>query len=119
MRDWQTRLAALLLMLVLPLQGLAASLSPMLCHTEEHHAAAAGASGHDKSHQHHGTDTVPVGEQNDTSDYAGHLCCSIAFAAVPMVTAGTTPLKPTLHTFPDPVSPPLFVPERLRRPPRT
>lgn len=119
MRYWQSKFMVLLLMLILPLQGLAASLSPMLCHTEAHHVAADSAPGHDKGHPHHGTDTVPAGEQNGTSDYAGHLCCSIAFAAVPMVSAGTTPLEPTLYTSPDPVSPPLFVPERLRRPPRT
>ena len=119
MRSWQTRAATLLLMLILPFQGLAASLSPMLCHTEEHHAAADSVSGHYNGHPHHSTDTVPAGEQNSTSDYAGHLCCSIAFAAVPMVTAGTTPLEPTFYTLPDSVSPPLFVPERLQRPPRT
>jgi len=118
MQTWNTRLAALLLMLVLPLQGLAASLSPMLCHTEEHHAAIDRAHGDSNDHHHHGTDTVPAGEQNGTADYAGHLCCSIAFVAVPMVTAGTSPLEPTLYTSPDAVSPPLFVPERLRRPPR-
>lgn len=119
MQSWKRKLAALLLMLILPLQGLAASLSPMLCHAAKNDSAATSVADHGEAHNHHGTDTAPAQESSGTSDYAGHLCCHLVFSTVPAMAVNAALPESSVYSSPDPDSPPLFVPERLRRPPRT
>jgi hypothetical protein len=118
MKSWKSRIAALMLLLVLPLQGLAAALAPLHCYTQKPAIESAVLSGaHDEAAHHgHGSDHAPAGQGN--SDYTGHLCCHLAFTAVPAIAIPAIPAEPTAYVALASATASLFVPERLRRPPR-
>ncbi len=81
--------AALVLLVVMPLQGIAASLTESLCSSASSpmQIQAPGDHNHDSHagvpHEHDGS---------ETSTYSGHLCCHHFFAAIPVVApdAGAT-----------------------------
>ena len=111
------KVLALSLLLILPIQGIAAALGPILC---------AGSDGHHSmgvdSHS-HGDDGVPHSHDNKdgpVSDESAvsHLCCHHFSAGVPFAFEELLDLTPTLASRS--VVPPhkLFIPEQPQRPPR-
>lgn len=114
-------------LLVMPLHGIAATLTVLLCHGDaQAHAAHAGAghdhTGHDhdghpqpSTHQHgHGD---PAGSDDSSAGSAFHLCCNLT-ASVPPSTSIVTQLPefPVRALAPE-ILHDLFVPELPQRPP--
>lgn len=121
MTDWRKKFAVFLLLL-LPLQALAASLSALTCHTgvahhgmtshsDLDHGSAPDGHVHDHStpHEHDG---------DASADHSGHLNCHHVFSAMPVATVVNAPSA--LPAFDSSLSLlyTLFVPERPQRPPR-
>jgi hypothetical protein len=115
MQSWSGRFAVLTLLLVLPLQGVAATLSHLLC-------SSSPAVEHMSSGQHHdGGNDDGIAREHESSDtgpgHAGHLSCHQVSSAPPtlsvMVFAGDLPVyEPAIFSAPS-----LFVPEQPQRPP--
>ncbi len=108
-----------LLLLVMPLQGFAASLSHLLCSPSSSAIETTSSSYHHDgdsnevaSHEHNDNDS---GNSNDS--HAGHLSCHQLSSALPdiavTVFAGNLSVfVPTIFVLPS-----LFFPEQLQRPP--
>lgn len=112
MNGWWKKFV-LILLLVIPLQGLAATLSTLSCFSAEERATTPSHAyiHHDgPSHQHEG---------DGSKDNSGHPCCNHFFSAVPAVAATAAPSE--LSAFESALSllTTLFVPERPQRPPRS
>lgn len=120
MKSWRKQLAVLVLLLV-PLQAIAASLSAFTCHTGEAHHAAADAHVHDTLQTSHAHDDDGASHQHEgdaSGDRSGHLNCHHVFSGMPTVM--TLSEAPDLPAFESSISLliTLFVPEQPRRPPR-
>ena len=112
------KLALLALLLVLPLQGLAAVIGPLMClNGGEHHSMQTAAPDHEPGAGHHGSSPQDSSDKSG-GDLAGHLECHHGFSGVPMsfepaprsdlpVFQTTLSLLATLH-----------IPELPQRPPR-
>jgi hypothetical protein len=115
------KLLTLLLMLILPLQGLAAAYAPlhqalnpsanaMPCH--EHQGVAAAT--HDAANAEH----APTPDAPRDTDVTNHLCCHQVFTCAP-----SSALTPAAHKFSDvsrfvlPLAT-LYIPDSPDRPPR-
>lgn len=122
MKSWRQKLVVLVLLLV-PLQALAASVSAFNCHADASHQATAdartdahGASQalhtHDDgaSHQHEG---------DPGSDHAGFFNCHHLFSGMPADVIASVPAEPPEFISSLSLLFTLFVPERPQRPPRT
>lgn len=113
--------AVWLLLLALPLQGLAAFTPSARC-TE----APAGHSMHDSSQNHHGAAAVhdhgadhPQQDSDQSTDQAnGHSCCHHVFSGVPSTAIPGTPVPPLAITSRVAALTTLFIPELPPRPPR-
>ena len=112
--SWLNKLVLAAALAVMPLQGVAATLSVLLCHVD---TQAHAGDGHDHSSQpadHH--------DQHPADDDAGsgapyHLCCNFTVATPEAVTLVVAlPDFPVLAFTPDPLHD-LFVPDRPQRPP--
>jgi hypothetical protein len=113
MTTWCRKLALLLALTVMPLQGVAATLSILLCHGEAKmhttHASGSHDQGmhHESQHDEGGTPDSPV----------YHLCCNLTVSAPPVVTLpAMLPDFPVRAFVPDPLHD-LFIPDRPQRPP--
>lgn len=111
------KILLLSLLLVMPIQGIAASVSHMLC------AAPPAAGTMDMGHQHDGAiaahehDHGDSGNNDSSAGHAGHLSCHQLSSALPSVAvtifASNLPVfVPTIFVLPS-----LFFPEQLQRPP--
>lgn len=103
------------LLLVLPLQGLATALTPILCHSDEQQTSV--------SVQAHGSGASsqeePVSDhEGKGADYSGHLCCHHPVAAMPVTLEAFSDSSPPIYVSDLPVWPSLFSPEQQLRPPR-
>jgi hypothetical protein len=129
MQSWHKKFAALMLLLVLPLQGMAAVLMPLACFSTPEHAAQriadpAAHHGADiaNTHQHDahaGTDHHQSSDDGGSGkNYNSHLCCNL-FSAMPasVVTVAASDLPVLTSSISLPLA--LFVPEQPQRPPRT
>ncbi|MBX9812177.1 MAG: hypothetical protein K2Y16_11295 [Burkholderiales bacterium] len=107
------------MLLVMPLQGVAASLSHLLCSPPS--AAEQMVSGH---HHDVGGDNVTPHDHDDSSSndssksHAGHLSCHQVSSAIPSVTVAVfvsnlSVFEPAVFILSS-----LFFPERPQRPPR-
>lgn len=131
-RIFRSALAALLI-LALPLQGLAAFAPATPCGEEHatmhgdttHHAAAdtvknhSTHTGHDQAsagHDHHAPDNSTPAQ--DISFGSGHNCCHHVFTGVPPVAAPTPPEAPNAVMPRVSLLATLFIPELPQRPPR-
>jgi hypothetical protein len=113
MTPWRRKLVLVLALAVMPLQGVAATLSVLLCHG--HAQAQAMHAQDDPEHSMH-HDGHP-GEGGATGHSAYHLCCNVTASAPPVMTLATVPPDFSVGTFaPDPLYD-LFVPEQPQRPP--
>ena len=119
MRILIRKLALAALLLVMPLQGMAAVVGPLMCSSDGHHSVQAAAGDHEHGGSDHGSGHSHTGDSSGgTSDGAGHLGCHHAFFGVPVsfgqaarsdlpVFQTTLSLLATLH-----------IPELPQRPPR-
>lgn len=133
-RIFRSALAALL-MLALPLQGLAAFAPATPCGEEHasmhggttHHAVADSHgnnhdthAGHDQTaagnHDHHAPDNSTPSQ--DISFGNGHNCCHHVFTGAPLTAAPTPPEAPNAVTPRVSLLATLFIPELPQRPPR-
>lgn len=114
---------ALLLLLVLPLQGLAAVLMPFHCLTDEHHSqivVSAHQPDQSMAHDHHDKSSVAARNDGPPSDSeAGHLSCHHVCTGAPSMVVLTVPDAPFVSINQISSVLPPFFPERLLRPPRT
>ena len=113
MTTWCKKLVLLLALTVMPLQGVAATLSILLCHGE----AQAHAMHDQGSHDHGAPHDNYQDKGGTTGSSAYHLCCNITASAPPvMMLAAVPPDFPVRAFVPDPLHD-LFVPEQPQRPP--
>jgi hypothetical protein len=126
MGHWFKKLPVLLLLLVLPLQGVAAVLMPLACLDAPRHSAAAVSGAHhhpaaERSHQHDAFATASDDQSNENGginkNTSGHHLCHL-FSAV--LTTPSTVAAADLPELISSISLPsaLFVPEQPQRPPR-
>jgi hypothetical protein len=113
MNTWCRKLVLLLALAVMPLQGIAASLSVLFCHDEGHLHALHDQGSHDHGVNHDGHQD----EGGTTSNHTSHPCCHYTVSAPAVVT-----LPAALPDFPVRAFAPeslhdLFVPELPHRPP--
>jgi len=119
MKGWSRKLALVLALLVMPLQGMAATLSVLLCHgdAQVHAAHEHGATGHDHVAADHAADAHHGTVSDDGASAAYHLCCNmtvpVPYGALPPGAAPDFPpvagVQDTLHD--------LYIPDRPQRPP--
>ena len=113
MITWYKKLALVLMLTVMPLQGIAATLSFLLCHGEAqaHAMHDQGGHGHGTPHDNH------QDEGGTTGNSAYHPCCSVTASAPSILTLpATQPDFPVRAYAPDPLHD-LFIPDRPQRPP--
>jgi hypothetical protein len=115
MNTWCRKLVLLLALAVMPLQGVAATLSVVFCHNEGPMRALHDQGSHDRGVNH---DSHPdEGGTTGNSAYHYHLCCNVTASAPSIVTLpATQPDFPVRAFAPDPLHD-LFVPEQPHRPP--
>jgi len=114
---WLKKLVLAAALAVMPLQGVAAALSALLCHGEaQTHAAHAGG-GHDHDSHQDGHHDKQQGDDGAASNSIYHLCCHYTVSAPAAVTLPVSlPDFPVRAFVPDPLHD-LFVPDRPQRPP--
>lgn len=117
MKGWQKKFAVFVLLL-LPLQALATSLSAFTCLSGAAHHSTTDP--HDHGHGAHANDDgAPHQHDSDPSaDHSGHLNCHHVFSGMPAAMVVNVPAE--LPEFESAISLlfTLFVPERPQRPPR-
>lgn len=121
MQSWLKKLFLTALLLILPLQGVAATLAPISCHSSDRESVTAS---HAQEHDHtatmgHDSAAGPNDSDGTTSDYAGHLCCHHPVGGMPVMSIIPANTGPTAYTSLPPAWPPLFAPEQQLRPPRS
>lgn len=115
-------IAIWLLMLALPMQGLAAISSATLCSETQNsqrvapeHGSHAGNMAH--SHEHSAGPQHP--DDNQPADQAGgHSCCNHVFSAVPSANIPGAPVTPHIASVRLPLLATIHIPELPQRPPR-
>ena len=113
MTAWRRKLVLVLALAVMPLQGVAATLSVLLCHGDAQ--AHAMHTQDDPEHSMHHDDHPDEGGASSESAY--HLCCNITASAPPLTTLSAVPPDLPVNTFvPDSLHD-LFIPEQPQRPP--
>ena len=115
------RFLLILLLLAVPLQGVASAVHALACTPQNEHAGAGVADTHDAHHSQagheHGAPHPHSGDAGD-GDHASHQCChhSSSAAAPAFGTAADTDLPVFLSSLSLLVT--LFFPEQPQRPPR-
>jgi len=114
---WLKKLVLAAALAVMPLQGVAAALSALLCHGEAQTHAAHAGSGHDHDSHQDGHHDKHSGDDGAAGSSVYHLCCHYTVSAPAAVTLPVSlPDFPVRAFVPDPLHD-LFVPDRPQRPP--
>lgn len=105
-------------LLAVPFQGIAATLSVLLCHGDPGAHATHGASTPD-AHDHHGhTHDSPAPPADETAGgLLFHLCCNLSASVPVSVTVAAVLPDFTLRALSPDLLPDLFDPEQPQRPP--
>lgn len=113
MITWFKKLVLVLALTVMPLQGVAATLSVLLCHGEAQVHAM-----HDQgNHEHVASHGNFQDESGTTGNPSHHPCCNVTASAPSILTLqAIQPDFPVLSHTPDPLHD-HFVPDRPQRPP--
>ena len=116
MTAWRRKLVFVLVFAVVPLQGVAASLSVLSCLSDTQ-AQATHTRGDPEHSMHH--DAHPdEGGATGQSAYHYHLCCNITASAPPLMTPSAGLPDFPVHALAPPHSlRDLFIPEQPQRPP--
>lgn len=118
MQIWLKQFVFAVLLLVLPLQGLAAALMPIMCHSDKQQTSVPAhvhESGDSSTHE----NTTQNHDDQPGSDYSGHLCCHHPVGAILTYFAVVADAVPTVYVLQPVISPSLFSPEQQLRPPRS
>jgi hypothetical protein len=110
---WLKQLVLAAALAVMPLQGIAAAMSVLLCHgdAQAHVMHEGGGHDHGPNHDSHHDDGGGTGVGNY------HLCCHYTVTAPPVFTLPAAPLDFPIRAFaPDPLHD-LFFPDQPQRPP--
>ncbi len=110
---WLKRLILAAALAVMPLQGVAAAMSVLLCHgdAQVHAIHEGGGHEHGPTHDSHHDD----GGGSGVGNY--HLCCHYTVTAPSAITLpGALPEFPIRTSAPDPLHD-LFIPDQPQRPP--
>lgn len=116
-------IAVWLLMLALPLQGLAALMPSVRCadsHQSEHAAHGSQQSQHHAAlqmHDHHPADHQQQDNDPSADQVNGHSCCHHVFSGVPSATIPGLPVPPLAVTPRVSLLTTLYIPELPQRPP--
>jgi hypothetical protein len=108
---------------VMPLHGIAATLTVLVCHGDaQTHATHASAShGHDESQHHaahqHGNGAADSDDGSATGSSSVHLCCNLTASAPPSMTVPTALPAFPVQTFVLDSLHDLFFPDQPQRPP--
>src|SRR4030095_2262431 len=118
MSSWIKKAVLLLAVVVMPVQGVAATLSFLICHGDAQAHAMHGQPVHDHAaahdHTHHNTHNDNASANGDPTN---HLCCHHTLSGVPVMA-----LPPAIPDFsliamaPEPLHD-LYFPDRPQRPP--
>jgi len=112
MTPWRRKLVLVLALAVMPLQGVAATLSVLLCHGDAQAQAM-----HTQNPEHSMHHDGHPDEGGATGHSGHHPCCNVTASAPPVMTLSAVPPDFSVGTFaPDPLYD-LFVPEQPQRPP--
>jgi hypothetical protein len=108
-------------LMVMPLQGIAATLSFLLCHGEAQahtaHATHPPGDGHGHGAHHDGRHDGKAGDEGSAGASPYHLCCHFTVTTPADIALATAPPDfPVLARAPD-ILRDLFVPDRPQRPP--
>jgi hypothetical protein len=116
-------LVLFVLLLVLPLQGVAAGLSSLLCAASAEHGKEHAVHMHHHGVVDHAHPASPDQHSSDdsgtsTADWTGHLCCHASVPGAPV--SAKTAAQPALPAYQPVITrlATLHVPERPQRPPR-
>jgi hypothetical protein len=116
MTPWRKKLVLALALAVMPLQGVAATLSVLSCYDHaQAHAMHAQDTHDDPEHSMH-HDGHPD-ESGATGHSAHHLCCNVTASAPPFMNPAAVPSDFRVRAFVPDSLPDLFVPEQPQRPP--
>ena len=123
MSNWSKKLVLVLAFAVMPLQGLAATLTILLCHGDaQTHGMHVGGNGHEHGagearHDHPHPAAAGNHDDESTGNSAYHLCCNLTASAPPAATVpAALPDFPAQAFTPAPLHD-LFIPDRPQRPP--
>lgn len=127
MVNWVRKLAALILLLTLPLQSLSAVFVLIHCLSDNQHEDKTvytqkqlqlelhESAKNSHTFQHSGNSNI----DDFSGSTNGHLCCNHVYTGVPSVAVLTAPETSFFAVTEVADTLPLFVPDRLLRPPRT
>lgn len=118
MSSWSRTLALVLALAVMPLQGIAATLSVLYCHGDAQAHALHEQHGHDhaanSAEHHHAGQDKDAGAGGSTGY---HLCCNVTVSAPPSMTLPAALPDFPVRTFAPVSFHDLFIPDRPQRPP--
>jgi len=114
MNAWCRKIVLAFSLAVLPLQGVAATLTVLLCHGDAQVHAAHAATGHDHGHQ---NDNQPNEDAAGGSVAGYHHCCNVTVSALSAMTPPSAPPESPARVVVSDRLYHLFVPELPQRPP--
>jgi hypothetical protein len=97
---------------VLPLQGIAAAMSALLCHGDAQAHATHEGSSHD-----HGSSQGKHHDEGAAGESSYHLCCHYTVSVPSVIVVATAPPDFPVRAFDPDSLHDLFVPEQPQRPP--
>lgn len=108
MNGWSGKIVLLLALVVLPLNGIAATFAVLPCHAEHQANTVAHHDGPGTSQQH---------DSDANNAFSGHFCCQNIVSGMPVAAPNT--VIPDYPSFEVSISPlfSLFIPEQPQRPP--
>jgi ABC-type Zn2+ transport system substrate-binding protein/surface adhesin len=117
---WIKKIVLAAVIAVMPLQGIAAVLTVLMCHGDSQVHATHAAGGHhdaDSDSNHHHDHGAAAGSDESSSDASFHLCCNLATSVPPARNVDARlPDFLVRAIIPAPLHD-LFVPELPQRPP--
>lgn len=117
MTSWSRKIVLALALAVMPLQGVAAVLSVLLCHGDAQLHALHDQGTHDHGSQHDRRHNSQQDDGGSKDNPALHFCCNLSVTVPAIVTVpSVTPDFPVRAFVPDSLHD-LFIPDRPQRPP--
>lgn len=117
MHSWRRRIVLLLILAVMPFQGVAATLAVLVCHGETQLHAVHEHAAHEHGSQHEGHHGSQQDDGGSKDGLAFHLCCNLTVTVPAIVTLPSVlPDSPVRALAPDTLHD-LYFPDQPQRPP--